>query len=70
MRTFLLPVACATAARAAAAGAGSHFESALTITSAQPEQQAALNATKIEIGLSAGALEFSQFMMTELKGGH
>ena len=45
--------------------AGAHFESALTITSTQPEQQAALNQTKIEIGLAQGNLEFSQWMATQ-----
>ena len=45
-------------------GAGSHFESALSITSTQPEQQAALNATKIEIGLAQGTLQFSEWMLT------
>lgn len=42
--------------------AGSHFESALEITTAQPEQQAALNATKIEIGLAQGNLQFSEWL--------
>jgi tetratricopeptide (TPR) repeat protein len=49
-------------------GAGSHFESALSITSAQPEQQAALNATKIEIGLAQGQLQFSEWMLTGFGG--
>ena len=39
--------------------AGAHFESALSITATQPEAQAALNATKIEIGLAQGAMAFS-----------
>ena len=45
-------------------GAGEHFESALSITTAQPDQQAALNATKIEIGLAQGSLQFSEWMLT------
>merc|ERR1719440_1014479 len=45
-------------------GAGSHFESALTITATQPDQQAALTQTKIEIGLAQGNLEFSQWMQS------
>ena len=45
-------------------GAGSHFESALTITTAQPEQQAALVQTKIEIGLAQGNMQFSEWMLT------
>jgi tetratricopeptide (TPR) repeat protein len=45
-------------------GAGSHFESALNITTTQPDQQAALNATKIEIGLAQGDLQFSEWMLT------
>ena len=49
--------------------AGSHFESALTITSTQPEQQAALNQTKIEIGLAQGNLEFSDWMLTTQLSG-
>ena len=44
--------------------AGEHFESALSITTTQPEQQAALNATKIEIGLAQGNLQFSEWMLT------
>ena len=44
--------------------AGSHFESALNITTTQPDQQAALNATKIEIGLAQGDLQFSEWMLT------
>ena len=49
--------------------AGSHFESALTITSTQPEQQAALNQTKIEIGLAQGNLELSDWMLTTQLSG-
>ena len=45
-------------------GAGSHFESALTITATQPDQQAALAQTKIEIGLAQGNLQFSEWMIT------
>ena len=44
--------------------AGSHFESALNITASQPDQQAALNQTKIEIGLAQGNLQFSEWMIT------
>ena len=46
--------------------AGAHFESALSITATQPEAQAALNATKIEIGLAQGAMAFSEWMMTKV----
>ena len=45
-------------------GAGEHFESALSITTTQPDQQSALNATKIEIGLAQGNLQFSEWMLT------
>ena len=48
--------------------AGAHFESALSITAAQPDAQAALNATKIEIGLAQGNMEFSDWMMTAVNG--
>lgn len=44
--------------------ARAHFESALSITSAQPDAQAAQNATKIEIGLAQGSMEFSDWMLT------
>ena len=43
--------------------------SQLHITSAQPEAQAALNATKIEIGLAQGSLEFSEWMTTGIQAG-
>jgi hypothetical protein len=42
--------------------AGAHFESALSITVAQPDAQAALNATKIDIGLAQGSMEFGEFL--------
>ena len=46
-------------------GAGVHFESALSITSAQPDAQKQLNATKIDIGLAQGAMEFGEWMLTQ-----
>jgi len=46
-------------------GAGVHFESALSITAAQPDAQKQLNATKIDIGLAQGGMEFSEFLLTQ-----
>jgi len=48
--------------------AGSHFQSALAITATQPEQQTALNQTKIEIGLAQGGLQFGEWMLTGFGG--
>jgi len=45
--------------------AGAQFESALSITSTQPAAQAAQNATKIEIGLAQGSMEFSDWLLTQ-----
>ena len=46
--------------------AGAHFESALSITTAQPDAQKQLNATKIDIGLAQGGMEFSEFLLTQM----